>query len=51
MSKQDGTGRQVTETPTGDTSASILHLDMDAFFASVELLSPPRHCQRPLALV
>jgi len=41
MSKQDGSGRVVTVAPTDDTSASILHLDMDAFFASVELLARP----------
>lgn len=41
MSKQDGSGRQVTTVPTDDSSASILHVDMDAFFASVELLEHP----------
>ena len=41
MSKQDGSGRLVTETPTDDLTAHILHLDMDAFFASVELLDRP----------
>ncbi|MCU1527025.1 MAG: polymerase [Frondihabitans sp.] len=41
MSKQDGSGRQVTGRPTDDVSASILHVDMDAFFASVELLEHP----------
>ena len=41
MSKQDGRSRQVNETPVDDTGADILHIDMDAFFASVELLSRP----------
>lgn len=41
MSKQDGSGRQVTTEPIDDASATIMHLDMDAFFASVELLERP----------
>ncbi|HEY5320546.1 MAG TPA: DNA polymerase IV [Galbitalea sp.] len=41
MSKQDGSGRQVSTEPIDDASATIMHLDMDAFFASVELLERP----------
>ena len=48
MSKQDGSGRQVTADPTDDRSARILHLDMDAFFASVELLDRPELRGRPV---
>jgi len=48
VSKQDGSGRQVTEQPSDDVTARILHLDMDAFFASVELLSRPELRGQPV---
>ena len=41
MGKQDGSSRQVTTGPVDDSTATILHVDLDAFFASVELLSRP----------
>jgi DNA polymerase-4 len=41
VSKQDGRGRQVSTEPVDDEAATIMHLDMDAFFASVELLEHP----------
>jgi DNA polymerase-4 len=41
VSKQDGSGRQTTAPGIDDASATILHADLDAFFASVELLDRP----------
>jgi DNA polymerase-4 len=48
MSRQDGSGRQVTTSPVDDSSATILHIDMDAFFASVELLDHPELVHKPV---
>ena len=41
MGKQDGRNRLVSDEFADDAGATILHADLDAFFASVELLERP----------
>jgi DNA polymerase-4 len=48
MSKQDGSGRQTTAAGADDSTATILHADLDAFFASVELLERPDLVGKPV---
>jgi len=48
VSKQDGRDRLVSAEPVDDVSAHVLHLDLDAFYASVELLDRPELAGRPV---
>ncbi|PJJ72181.1 DNA polymerase-4 [Diaminobutyricimonas aerilata] len=50
MSKQDGRGRQVTTAPVDDPAAHVLHMDLDAFYASVELLDRPELRHLPVVI-
>jgi len=48
MGKQDGRDRVVSDDDVDDTGATVLHADLDAFFASVELLDRPDLRGRPV---
>jgi DNA polymerase-4 len=48
MGKQDGRDRQVSDSEVDDSTATILHADLDAFFASVELLDHPELIGKPV---
>ena len=48
MGRQDGSERQISADDVDDRSATVLHVDLDAFFVSVELLSHPEFVDQPV---